>query len=102
MTTFSSRVLLATVLLLSVASYAFTKQFIYKNRRTSEVAPATCCANPQPNHVCVMKTIFGLDTGHQVSAVTTAQIPDASAAAIKKALHWVAAAQAPDGGWGAG
>lgn len=101
MSTLSNRVLLATVFVISIASYAFTKQFIYKQQRTSRIASVTCCANPQPNHVCVMKTVFGLDS-HQVVAVNTAHVPETSAAAIKKALSWVAAAQAPDGGWGAG
>jgi hypothetical protein len=101
MSTLSNRVLLATVFVLSVASYAFTKQFIYQKQTTNPASAVRCCANPAPNHVCVMKTLFGLDS-HQVAAVNTRHIPEASAAAIKKALNWVAAAQAPDGGWGAG
>lgn len=102
MSTLSNRVLLGTVLFLSVASYAFTKRFIYGTQNNPDPAGVTCCANPQPNHVCVMKTIFGLDTAHHAVAANTTAIPEASAAAIRKALNWVAGAQAPDGGWGAG
>ncbi|HEU5165743.1 MAG TPA: prenyltransferase/squalene oxidase repeat-containing protein [Chitinophagaceae bacterium] len=61
-----------------------------------------CCSNPNPNHVCVMKTILGIDSsedGKLVSSFITSPMVDSS---VKKAIEWIAAAQAPDGGWGSG
>ena len=63
---------------------------------------AKCCSNPNPNHVCVMKTILGIDSsedGKRVSTFITSPMVDSS---VRKAIDWIAAAQAPDGGWGSG
>lgn len=61
-----------------------------------------CCSNPTPNHVCVMKTILGIDSsedGKRVSTFITSPMVDS---AVKKGIEWIATAQAPDGGWGSG
>ena len=61
-----------------------------------------CCNNPDLNHVCIMKTIFGLDTseeGNNIPAFITLPLVDAS---IKKGLTWIGNAQGNDGGWGSG
>ena len=61
-----------------------------------------CCSNASANHVCVMKTILGLDTSHQNSITANFKTPEKVEASLKKGLSWLGTAQAPDGGWGAG
>lgn len=71
-----------------------------KKMRSSKIV--RCCNNPAPHHVCVMKTILGIDTsedGKLVSTFITSPMVDS---ALKKGIEWIAAAQAPDGGWGSG
>ena len=61
-----------------------------------------CCSNPAPHHVCVMKTILGIDTseeGKKIGSFVTSPMVQAS---LKKGLDWIGKAQAGDGGWGAG
>ena len=72
------------------------------NRIRSSGKVVKCCNNPNPNHVCVMKTILGIDSsedGKLVSSFITSPMVDS---AVKKGIDWIAAAQAPDGGWGSG
>ena len=61
-----------------------------------------CCNNPNLNHVCIMKTILGIDTSEEGRLISTFQTPEKVDASIKKGLEWMDKAQAPDGGWGAG
>jgi hypothetical protein len=61
-----------------------------------------CCKNPEANHVCVMKTILGLETTHDAHFSVLVNRPEKVDAAIKKGLDWISAAQNKDGGWGAG
>lgn len=61
-----------------------------------------CCSNQSVNHVCVMKTILGLDTTHKNDVTAKFKAPEKVDAAVKKGLSWIGTAQAPDGGWGAG
>ena len=61
-----------------------------------------CCKNPDANHVCVMKTIFGLETSHDAHLATLVNRPEKVDLAIKKGLLWMDEAQNKDGGWGAG
>ena len=61
-----------------------------------------CCNNPDLNHVCIMKTILGIDTSEEGRLISTFKTPEKVDASIKKGLEWMDKAQAPDGGWGAG
>ncbi|HEX5652347.1 MAG TPA: prenyltransferase/squalene oxidase repeat-containing protein, partial [Chitinophagaceae bacterium] len=61
-----------------------------------------CCNNPDVHHVCVMKTILGIDNSPQAKLVSDFTTPAEVQASIKKGLAWIASAQNPDGGWGAG
>ncbi len=61
-----------------------------------------CCNNPALNHVCIMKTILGLDTSQEGKNISSFKTPEKVDAAVKKGLAWIDKAQAPDGGWGAG
>jgi hypothetical protein len=54
------------------------------------------------HHVCIMKTILGLDTTQEGKLISTFKTPEKVEASIKKGLDWIDQAQAPDGGWGAG
>ena len=61
-----------------------------------------CCNNPDLNHVCIMKTILGIDTSKEGRLISTFQTPEIVEASIKKGLEWMEKAQSNDGGWGAG
>jgi hypothetical protein len=63
---------------------------------------AVCCKNPEADHVCVMKTIFGLEDKVNPGGLTAIETPEKVDVAMKKALEWIDKAQANDGGWGAG
>ena len=61
-----------------------------------------CCNNSAYNHVCIMKTILGLDTTAEGNLISTFKTPEKVEASIKKGLVWMDKAQGNDGGWGAG
>ncbi|MBI5858546.1 MAG: hypothetical protein HZB42_12980 [Sphingobacteriales bacterium] len=60
------------------------------------------CNNPDVSHVCIMKTIFGLDTSQEQNFISTFKTPEKVQESIKKGLAWTDKAQGNDGGWGAG
>jgi len=68
----------------------------------SEKKMVKCCNNPNLNHVCIMKTIFGLDNSEEGKLISTFKTPALVEAAVKKGLVWMDKAQGDDGGWGAG
>jgi len=61
-----------------------------------------CCNNPDVSHVCIMKTILGIDTSQEGKLISSFQTPEKVEASIKKGLEWMDKAQSNDGGWGAG
>ena len=71
-----------------------------QNERKKTVA--RCCNSPVANHVCVMKTILGIDTSQEGKWISTFKTPEKVELSIKHGLDWINKAQANDGGWGAG
>ena len=54
-------------------------------------------------HVCVMKTMFGLDENRPPARlISTEELPAEVKVSVNNALTWIGKAQSPDGGWGAG
>src|SRR5687768_10287653 len=72
------------------------------NKSNSRKQTLKCCSNPTPNHVCVMKTIFGIDTSEDSKRLNAFATNPMVEAAVKKGMDWLAQAQAQDGGWGSG
>jgi hypothetical protein len=89
------------VLFLSAAGVAGLLTAMSGTATTEEKKPI-CCNNPDANHVCVMKTILGIDTTREAKAISTFKTPELVDASVKKGLDWMAKAQGNDGGWGAG
>lgn len=90
--------------LLSLSAFAVAGMLVVgsSSYKATEKNITRCCNNSEMNHVCVMKTIFGLDTSEDaklISHFTTTPLVDA---AVKKGLDWIAKAQQEDGSWGAG
>lgn len=98
----SKRKWLLPVIIFAVSGITIVASTYGNNKKVNKKEIVSCCSNPTPHHVCVMKTIFGIDTseeGKKISAFTTNPLVEA---AVKKGLDWIAQAQAPDGGWGSG
>ena len=92
------QVLLPAALLMLAGLVAMTS----RNSHHGEAKLIKCCVNPAMNHVCIMKTILGLDTSQEGKTISTFKTPEKVNVAVKKGLEWIDKAQAPDGGWGAG
>jgi hypothetical protein len=61
-----------------------------------------CCNNQGTAHVCVMKTILGIDNSPEAQRISSFKTPEKVESALKKGLDWLGKAQSNDGGWGAG
>lgn len=96
---FEKRNVLLSVSALAVAGLLATTTI---NNDHHEKKVVKCCNNPDLNHVCIMKTILGIDTSAEGKLISTFKTPEKVEASIKKGLEWMDKAQAPDGGWGAG
>lgn len=88
----------AALPLLLVLAYAFALTSPSKPAVPDEHIRCT-----QEHHVCVMKTMFELEDGPgQLKSFNDLELPAEARASIKSGLNWIAKAQLPDGGWGAG
>ncbi len=95
---FEKRNVLLSVSALAVAALLATTT-ISKNEKQCSIDR---CNNPAYNHVCIMKTVFGLDTTDFGDWRGDFKTPEKVEASIKKGLDWMGKAQGNDGGWGAG
>jgi hypothetical protein len=96
---FEKRNVLLSVSALAVAGLLATTSI---SNDKPEKKVVRCCNNPALNHVCIMKTILGIDTTEEGRSISTFKTPEKVDASIKKGLEWMGKAQATDGGWGAG
>ncbi len=92
------------LVLLSVSALAMVSLLAATNINTGtpEKKVIRCCNNASPHHVCIMKTILGIDTSEEGKRISTFKTPETVELSVKKGLEWMGNAQAPDGGWGAG
>ncbi|MEO5948488.1 MAG: hypothetical protein ABIP79_16845 [Chitinophagaceae bacterium] len=90
--------------LLSVSAFAIAAVFASFSigNNADGKREVKCCSNPDFNHVCIMKTILGLDTSDQSKHISSFKTPELVETSLKRGLVWIDKAQAPDGGWGAG
>ncbi len=96
---FKKRNVLFSVSALAVAGLLATTSISHDKPEKQVIK---CCSNPSLNHVCIMKTILGIDTTEEGRNISTFKTPEKVDESIKKGLGWMGNAQAPDGGWGAG
>jgi hypothetical protein len=95
---FEKRNVLLSVSALAVAALLATTTISKDEKHTT----LERCNNPAYNHVCIMKTVFGLDTSDFGDWKGDFKTPEKVEASIKKGLEWMSKAQGNDGGWGAG
>ncbi len=88
--------------LLSASVLAVAGMLAMTTASSKEEKEIRCCSNPDMNHVCIMKTILGIDTSEAGKLISSFKTPEKVDVAVKKGLDWIDKAQAPDGGWGAG
>jgi hypothetical protein len=95
-------VLGATLPLLFALAYAFALTTKTNDSSTAAVPDEHIRCTPE-NHVCVMKTMFALQEGPAVlKSIDALELTNEVRTSINRGLQWTAAAQLPDGGWGAG
>jgi len=88
--------------LLTLSSACVAGLVIFNGQQSERKKTIRSCNNAVANHVCVMKTILGIDTSQEGKWISTFKAPEKVESSIKKGLDWINNAQANDGGWGAG
>ena len=92
----------ATLPLLLALLYAFAFVNNTSDSPSSTVTGDHIGCKPEL-HLCVMKTMFGLEEGPaRLKTIDALELSKDVRASITGGLQWVAKAQLPDGGWGAG
>ncbi len=91
-----------TIVLSASALIAVSLLLVIGTKRPVVQKTAVCCNNPAMNHVCVMKTILGIDTSADALGISSFKTPETVELSVKKGLAWMSTAQNADGGWGAG
>ena len=97
-----SLIIKKTILLSASALAMASLMVLVTSNRTVEKKDAVCCNNPDQNHVCVMKTILGIDTSEESQKISTFKTTETVEIAVKNGLSWMGKAQNIDGGWGSG
>ncbi len=59
------------------------------HKESPEKKIVKCCNNPDLNHVCIMKTILGIDTSQEAKLISTFKTPEKVGASVKKGLEWM-------------
>jgi len=88
--------------LLTLSSACVAGLVIFNGQQSERKKAIRSCNNAVANHVCVMKTILGIDTSQEGKWISTFKALEKVESSIKKGLDWINKAQANDGGWGAG
>lgn len=91
--------------LLSVSALAAVGTMVVINDHSNTTATerkAICCKDPNVHHVCVMKTILGIDKSPDAALISTFTTNEKVDVSVTKGLDWIGKAQGKDGGWGAG
>lgn len=92
-------VLIPALIILTFISYSF---YFLHNKPADKIINQHIGCTPE-QHVCVMKTLFGLeDNTGLLHATTDLELPAEVATSVGSSLIWIAKAQLKNGGWGAG
>jgi hypothetical protein len=91
--------------LLSVSALAVVGTMIVINDHNNpkeEERKVICCKDPNVHHVCVMKTILGIDKSPDATLISTFTSNEKVDVSVTKGLDWISKVQGKDGGWGSG
>ena len=91
--------LVVTLVCLTFISYSF---YFFRSKPAEINSGKHISCTPE-RHVCVMKTLFGLeDNSDLLINITDTGLPAEVKTSIIRSLSWIAGAQLSNGGWGAG
>lgn len=94
------RVIAPLALLCLLLSFCYAFNYIPFTKKAKAADTHIHCT-PE-HHVCVMKTMFGLETASAIPVISAEELPAEVQTSIEKGNSWIATAQQPDGGWGSG